>query len=229
MDDLCPQDNPDDSDGDGVCDSDDLCPGGDDTVDLDANGTPDDCDSPDGACAEVLADDPGALSDVYTIDPDGDGGLDPFDVYCDMDTMGGGWTLVMNRTNDQETIKVSGVLTPSDTSQAVDNARWAALRDASTETIAVFDSTVFVASLSDLAAARCTPLATDLSANPIAHDEDAGCDTKGGDYSNWFGIDGGVQDRNTYFWNGSSMPFFITSPTPAAASFVPDEASMYVR
>ena len=33
-----------DSDGDGVCDSEDVCPGGDDNVDLDGNGVPDDCD-----------------------------------------------------------------------------------------------------------------------------------------------------------------------------------------
>lgn len=33
-----------DSDGDGVCDGQDICPGGDDTVDTDGDGTPDFCD-----------------------------------------------------------------------------------------------------------------------------------------------------------------------------------------
>ena len=33
-----------DSDGDGVCDADDICPGGDDTVDSDNDGIPDACD-----------------------------------------------------------------------------------------------------------------------------------------------------------------------------------------
>ena len=30
-----------DSDGDGVCDSDDVCPGGDDGIDTDGDGVPD--------------------------------------------------------------------------------------------------------------------------------------------------------------------------------------------
>lgn len=47
-----------DEDIDGVCDEDDICVGGDDTVDSDEDGTPDDC--------EIIACDP--LNDAWACD-----------------------------------------------------------------------------------------------------------------------------------------------------------------
>ncbi len=47
-------------------------------------------------CAEIQALDPAALSGIYKIDPDGEGGDEAFDVSCDMDSDGGGWTLVFH-------------------------------------------------------------------------------------------------------------------------------------
>ena len=52
------------------------------------------------SCAEIKAGNEGAASGVYSIDPDGDGGLDPIDVYCQMEWGGGGWTLAMSRAVD---------------------------------------------------------------------------------------------------------------------------------
>ena len=43
-DDPCPLDFNDDSDGDGICDSDDVCPGYDDSIDNDGDGVADGCD-----------------------------------------------------------------------------------------------------------------------------------------------------------------------------------------
>ncbi len=48
------------------------------------------------SCDEILGLDPDALSGTYTIDPDGDGGVPAFPVSCDMETDGGGWTLVFH-------------------------------------------------------------------------------------------------------------------------------------
>ena len=51
---------------------------------------------PPSSCKVLHDQGPGVTDGVYLIDPDGDGELDPFEAYCDMEN--GGWTLVLKAT-----------------------------------------------------------------------------------------------------------------------------------
>lgn len=81
-----------DSDGDGISDELDLCPGGDDSLDEDGDGVPDDCDICDGDDASGDPDGDGVCSDGDNC-PDDPNKVDPLVCGCgsaDDDTDGDG-------------------------------------------------------------------------------------------------------------------------------------------
>lgn len=57
------------------------------------DGAADTC-VPATTCADLKRKTPSTPDGVFAMDPDGAGGLEPFDVYCDMTLDGGGWTLI---------------------------------------------------------------------------------------------------------------------------------------
>lgn len=65
------------------------------------------------SCQAILSADPLSKDGIYTIDPDGTGPQAALDVYCDMTTNGGGWTMLV-RLNTNDATKRS----------SIDNAFW---------------------------------------------------------------------------------------------------------
>ncbi len=111
----------DDADGDGYSTADGDCNDGNASIHPGADEECDDVDQDcDGAAAEncasckaALAEDSGASTGAYSIDPDGDGGEDPVTVWCEMSIDGGGYTAVMRTTDDWGA--TSALLTDYDT------------------------------------------------------------------------------------------------------------------
>jgi len=133
---------------------------------------------------------PSSVDGFYQIDPDGNGGSEPFDAYCDMTHEGGGWTLYANHADGIATIQTRERVTPTEYG-VMTSSHWQTVRNNMTTGMMFIDEheRVSTISASKLRAANCTSIQTVNNflnieyRGHIWHNENAGCGGTGVDYS----------------------------------------------
>lgn len=149
------------------------------------------------SCQEIIAEDPTAADGVYALDPDGaDQGVTAFCAYCLMSSHEGGWTLVANHADGIDRVDTPELVTPSKRG-VLEAQRWRGLRDTVTTGMLFIDEhgNASLMAKKKLDAGSCVsfgdvdsldePNATWSAGKTVAlfHNETAGCNATGGDYS----------------------------------------------
>ncbi len=135
-------------------------------------------------CNAILIADPSATTGTYVIDPDDGGPIEPFNAHCDMDSQGGGWTLVGIREQASFPAPVNDEVTDLTLTESVlPSDKWVALKGLSTQLYASGNNDAWALyNMTTLNSANCTPLTDDLTDSVIAHAE-GDCNSVGSDYS----------------------------------------------
>ncbi|MFT5759064.1 MAG: hypothetical protein ACI9LM_003813 [Alteromonadaceae bacterium] len=173
---------------------------------LEVNNTP---------CIDIESQSPGSPTGIYNVDVDSSEGLGGFDVYCNMDTALGGWTLVDTRTNNAPSAHYGAteLLDPvNQPNNYLVADKWLSIKENATQ-LMVTDgdpSNYVIFDLSQINAANCTSLTDDLANTPVFNSEISGCSMTGSDY--------------TYLSN-PSMARYFTTVTMYNLSFLPVERS----
>ena len=144
---------------------------------------------------EILKSGKSTSSGIHLIDPDGAGGIPPFKAYCDMSHEGGGWTLFANHADGLVSITKKDTVAKNKYG-VIENDKWMVLRNSMSEGMMFIDEFGRISTISaaKLNGGNCTKTSTveDLSnaglaaynsAGGIWHNENSGCNIRGGDYS----------------------------------------------
>ncbi|MBQ4852971.1 fibrinogen-like YCDxxxxGGGW domain-containing protein [Pseudoalteromonas sp. MMG012] len=156
------------------------------------------------SCKEIQVNDASAASGFYKLDVDGVGNMPEFTTYCDMETKGGGWTLMGIRY--VTTVNYSGYpditnyfvevnnITNFDDNYHLSDAQWVKYKNVQQELMVISPSTggYAIADIAVLNTANCMPLQDTLGEAPnqsgehrlkLYWHEASGCTTTGTDYT----------------------------------------------
>ncbi len=144
------------------------------------------------SCLEIKVNDPSAKDGIYKIDPDGNGGTEPFEVYCDMTHEGGGWTLYAYHADGIANVQTQELVKPTEYA-VMTSSHWLAVRDNMTTGMMFLDEQgrISTISASKLKNGNCISIQqvsdlSDLANNVVSsiwHNENSGCSASGRDYS----------------------------------------------
>ncbi len=144
------------------------------------------------SCLDIKERNPKAKDGIYKIDVDGSSSLQPIDVYCNMSQEGGGWTLIAHHADGISRIKPVNLVNTSTYGVIKTPELWSAISKNMTTGMMFVDEhgKISMLSAASLNNGNCDSVSNhkDLSrpiqtVGGIWHNENSGCNGKGGDYS----------------------------------------------